>query len=144
MDGNLCIHTSASVYYCRSGSVGIKEKTLMDGKKIKKLVIALLLVIVAGVAYLFLLNYSDKQKEAESQKEQEAAAASVVFETDTDEVNSISFKGDDGTLTFEKKNDAWICPDDSVFQMNENKIQKLLADISSVSCTMRTSMRLSH
>ena len=107
----------------------------MDGKKIKKLVIALILVILAGLAYLFLLRYSDKQKEAESQKEQEEAAASVVFETDTDEVSSISFSGDDGILTFEKKNDTWICPDDSVFQMNENKIQKLLADISSVSCT---------
>ena len=105
----------------------------MDGKKIKKLVIALILVILAGLAYLFLLRYSDKQKEAESQKEQEEAAASVVFETDTDEVSSISFSGDDGILTFEKKNDTWICPDDSVFQMNENKIQKLLADISSVS-----------
>lgn len=92
-------------------------------------------VILAGLAYLFLLRYSDKQKEAESQKEQEEAAASVVFETDTDEVSSISFSGDDGILTFEKKNDTWICPDDSVFQMNENKIQKLLADISSVSCT---------
>ena len=62
----------------------------MDGKKIKKLVIALILVILAGLAYLFLLRYSDKQKEAESQKEQEEAAASVVFETDTDEVSSIS------------------------------------------------------
>ena len=92
----------------------------MDGKKIKKLVIALILVILAGLAYLFLLRYSDKQKEAESQKEQEEAAASVVFETDTDEVSSISFSGDDGILTFEKKNDTWICPDDSVFQMNEN------------------------
>ena len=45
----------------------------MDGKKIKKLVIALILVILAGLAYLFLLRYSDKQKEAESQKEQEEA-----------------------------------------------------------------------
>ena len=53
----------------------------MDGKKIKKLVIALILGILAGLAYLFLLRYSDKQKEAESQKEQEEAAASVVFET---------------------------------------------------------------
>lgn len=113
----------------------------MDGKKIKKLVIALILVILAGLAYLFLLRYSDKQKEAESQKEQEEAAASVVFETDTDEVSSISFSGDDGILTFEKKNDTWICPDDSVFQMNENKIQKLLADISSVSCTRELDAR---
>lgn len=95
MDSDLCIYTSTSVYYCRTGSLGIKEKTLMDGKN-KKLVIALILVILAGLAYLFLLRYSDKQKEAESQKEQEEAAASVVFETDTDEVSSISFSGDDG------------------------------------------------
>ena len=57
-----------------------------------------ILVILAGLAYLFLLRYSDKQKEAESQKEQEEAAASFVFETDTDEVSSISFSGDDGIL----------------------------------------------
>lgn len=102
MDSDLCIYTSTSVYYCRTGSLGIKEKTLMDGKN-KKLVIALILVILAGLAYLFLLRYSDKQKEAESQKEQEEAAASFVFETDTDEVSSISFSGDDGILTFEKE-----------------------------------------
>ena len=43
------------------------------------LTFALILVILAGLAYLFLLRYSDKQKEAESQKEQEEAAASFVF-----------------------------------------------------------------
>ena len=107
----------------------------MDTKKIKRLVIALVLVILAGVAYLVLLKYSDKKEEAESQKAQEEAEASVVFETDIDKVSSISFWGDDGKLTFEKKDDVWTYPEDSVFQMKDSRIQTLLADISSVSCT---------
>lgn len=107
----------------------------MDTKKIKRLVIALVLVILAGVAYLVLLNYSDKKEEAENQKAQEEAEASVVFETDTDKVSSISFQGDDGKLVFEKKDDVWTYPEDAVFQMKDSRIQTLLADISSVSCT---------
>lgn len=107
----------------------------MDTKKIKRLVIALVLVILAGVAYLVLLNYSDKKEEAENQKAQEEAEASVVFETDTDKVSSISFQGDDGKLAFEKKDDVWTYPEDAVFQMKDSRIQTLLADISSVSCT---------
>lgn len=107
----------------------------MDKKKIKKLVIALVLVIIAGLAYLLLLNYSDKKEKAENQKEQEEEAASVVFQTDTEKVDAVSFQGEDGTLSFEKKDDTWGCPDDPAFKMSEDKIQKLLSDLSSVSCT---------
>lgn len=107
----------------------------MDTKKIKRLVIALVLVILAGVAYLVLLNYSDKKEEAETQKAQEEAEASVVFETDIDKVSSISFWGDDEKLVFEKRDDVWTYPEDAVFEMKDSRIQTLLSDISSVSCT---------
>ena len=64
MDSDLCIYTSTSVYYCRTGSLGIKEKTLMDGKKIKKLVIALILVIQAVVLVEKVMDLKNKEVEA--------------------------------------------------------------------------------
>ena len=47
----------------------------MDKKMIKRLVAALVLVIIAGIAYLFLLNYSEKKEQEENRKVQEEEAA---------------------------------------------------------------------
>lgn len=107
----------------------------MDKKMIKRLIAALVLVIVAGIAYLFLLNYSEKKEQEENRKVQEEEAAAVVFATDTEEVSALSFEGEEETLSFEKKDGTWTYPEDPVFRMNESKIEKLLGDISSISCT---------
>ena len=107
----------------------------MDKKMIKRLIAALVLVIVAGIAYLFLLNYSEKKEQEENRKVQEEEAAAVVFATDTEEVSALSFEGEEETLSFEKKDGTWTYPEDPVFRMNESKIEKLLGVISSISCT---------
>lgn len=112
-----------------------KEKTLMTRKNTKKLIIGLLVIVLLLGAYAGVTLYTQRSEQKQSEEEQKQAENAIVLSLAPEQIQSLSFSGEDEVLTFEQKDGTWSSPADENFRMNTSKINTLLGDLAALTAT---------
>lgn len=107
----------------------------MTKKNIKKLVAGLFVILVFVGVYFGVNIYMEKQAQQEMEAAQQEAEDAIVVSVDPDQIQTITFDGDEELLLFEKKDGSWYCPDDEHFVMNDSKISLMLNDLLALTAT---------
>ncbi|MDY3745149.1 MAG: DUF4340 domain-containing protein [Lachnospiraceae bacterium] len=112
----------------------------MTGKNKNKMLIVLVgVLIIVCAAYIGMTKYV---KDSEAKKESEAAAQSEagrIWVTEMAEVTGVAFgngdSGEDGMLSFIKKDDIWYYEDDENFPVDQDLLASLATAAGSVEAT---------
>lgn len=85
-----------------------------------------LLVLCLLLGTYFLLKQKNEEKTSQEDTSEE------VFETSSDEIESISFLLDQQNVTFQKEEEQWINKDDKNFPVDQEKVEDLLTSLESI------------
>lgn len=106
-------------------------KNEMKQKKIKLIIMVTLLLVSVG-AYLGMHQYNKKQDEKTDENESQVLASISM-----NDILSFSYILDDQTLSFTKKDDAWIYDEDPSLPIMTSNIEKMLSDLSNITYTTK-------
>ena len=109
--------------------MGKKEKEIMNGQK-KQFIGICVLVVLCVAAYFGLKTYNAKTTEKE-QKEEESKKIEAV-KIDKEKVNAFSYQLNGTTITFEKDGDTWYYQPDHSINIDQDKINTMLAAVADV------------
>lgn len=101
----------------------------MNGQK-KQFIGICVLVVLCVAAYFGLKTYNAKTAEKE-QKEEESKKIEAV-KIDKDKVNAFSYQLNGTTITFEKDGDTWYYQPDHSINIDQDKINTMLAAVADV------------
>lgn len=107
----------------------------MTKKNIRKLIVGLVVILLLAGAYGALTVYTGNLERQKKQEEEKQAARAVVVSIDREDVRELSFEGDEGMITFVRGEEGWKSPSDESFIMNEEKMDTLLGDLSTLSAS---------
>ena len=97
-------------------------------KRSKKLIILLLILTAFGIATIFINNMEEDKITANE---------SEVLSIDIDNISEISWKIDGETISLYKSEDAWHTVNDENFPIDEDKLEEILLNLSSVISTFK-------
>lgn len=101
----------------------------------KKQRIQLIILLLAIICAIFTLLYVKQQnKKAEEQTKQENAEI-IVDEIDITNISAFSYYFNGEKISYQKEEENWICINDESLQLDNEKIQELLKNISTISAT---------
>ena len=107
----------------------------MAERKKKKLIVGFLAVLILGAGYLALDMHLTREENEAKQRSEEQARSRIVLALEEEKLSSISFDGDEGSLTFVREKGNWICPLDADAVLDREKLSPLLADLSCLEVT---------
>ena len=90
------------------------------------------LVFLILLLILVLLLNGQKEKKEKAAGEQQFTS-SLIFSEAPESIREISFETEEGTLTFEKKEDQWFVPGDDNLEVDSGKMSTLTGDLAALS-----------
>lgn len=100
-------------------------------KKQKIQLIILLAAILCAVIVLFVVKQENKKAEEEAAAEQEVATITV-DEIDISKISAFSYYSDGVKISYQKEGENWVCVNDAELQLDNDKIEGLLENISTI------------
>lgn len=105
-------------------------------KKQRNQLILLLFAIFAAALLLVFVKQQNKKAEEEALQEN---AEIVIDEIDTDKITAFSYYCDGQKISYQKEGENWNCINHAELQLDNDKIQGLLANISSITASEKVS-----
>ncbi len=107
----------------------------MTKKNARTLVIGLLVIVVFLGIYLGVTWYTQSKENEQFQSEKQQAENAIVLSLAPEQIERLSFPGEEGALVFEQKEGVWINPEDTNFEMNPSRLNLLLNDLAALTAT---------
>ena len=101
-------------------------------KQKKQLILLIILLLVIAAAYIGLKIYNNNHPE-----EEESAETWPVTQADVSAVTGFSFTNENGSYTFEKREDKWICLEDETADLDTVSMEDMINTAVSVTGTNR-------
>lgn len=107
----------------------------MTKKNVRTLVAGFLVIVVFLGIYLGVTRYTQIKEKEQSQSEKQQAENSIVLSLAPEQIQSLSFPGEEGEIVFERKDESWISPEDTEFVMNPSRLNLMLDDLAALTVT---------
>ena len=109
----------------------------MSRRKRKTLIRQALVLLILLAAYVLVdqvMKAQDQKKLEEARQEEEAL---TLVSLDEENAVELTLQTEGNTLRFTREEGVWTCPDDPYFEMNEEKIRRLVRDLSPLTAKRR-------